>query len=90
MLVIKLELHSAVTGLVTELGRLDIINDGTGSDALGNYEYTLLGKDASGKRYSHSGDIRHWPRRTNSAWALVKHALSIASAGHILGTGRDD
>lgn len=89
MLVIKLELHSAVTGLVTELGRLDIINDGTGSDALGNYEYMLLGKDASGRRYSHSGDIRHWPR-TNSAWALVKHVLSIASVCHILGTGRDD
>jgi hypothetical protein len=30
MLVVRVELHSAVTGKVTELGRMIVANDGTG------------------------------------------------------------
>lgn len=38
MIVVRMELHSAVTGQVTELGQLVIANTGTGTRTKGNYE----------------------------------------------------
>lgn len=77
MLVIKLELHDANTGKVSELGRLEIVNDGTGTREVGNYNYMLLGKDARGQRMSWIGSVLGWSRR-NSAWQLVQRVLSAA------------
>ena len=37
MLVVKVELHSAVDGSVVEIGRANISNDGTGTHDVGNY-----------------------------------------------------
>lgn len=37
MLVVKVELHSSITGEITELARLIIANDGTGDVKKGNY-----------------------------------------------------
>lgn len=38
MIIVRVELHSAITGRVTELARMGIINDGTSEiNAKGNY-----------------------------------------------------
>ncbi len=47
MLVIKIELHSAVTGQVTTIAIGKIVNTGTGSPTQGNYRIEL--RDAAGR-----------------------------------------
>lgn len=37
MLVVRVELHSAITGDVSEIARMIIANDGTGTRTTGNY-----------------------------------------------------
>jgi hypothetical protein len=37
VIVVKVELHSAVDGRIEELGQIVIANDGTGTDRRGNY-----------------------------------------------------
>ena len=38
MIVVKVELHSAVTGQVSVIGSMVIANDGSGTSDIGNYE----------------------------------------------------
>ena len=45
MIVVRVELHSAITNKVTEIGRMVIVNDGTGDHHTGNY----YGKAIMGK-----------------------------------------
>ena len=47
MLVIRIELHSAVTGQVTSIATGKIVNTGTGSSTQGNYRIEL--RDAAGR-----------------------------------------
>lgn len=84
MLVIKIELHSAVTGKVKPLGQAIIINDGTGEPGRGNYEVRVgHGRDAKSlakvyTRPARKGRVENYPRLSYSVWRLVIRALRAA------------
>ncbi len=72
MLVVKIELHSAVTGRVTTTATGTIWNTGTGSPTQGNYRIEL--RDAAGRKWK-SGHIEEFPRKRLLAWDLLYRAL---------------
>lgn len=71
MILVKLELHSAITGKVTSLGMM-IANDGTGSRESGNYVAGLVSK---GGRRGRQATIAGHRRLSSSIWVLVAKAL---------------
>jgi hypothetical protein len=80
MIVVKVELHSAITGEVLELGRTVIYNDGTGSSLYGNYicrayrqGYNL--EDGLSAHVVKEGTVKNYPRYDNPIWNLVAKAL---------------
>lgn len=85
MLVLKLELHSAITGKVTTLGSMLIANDGSGSTSRGNYfgETYRKGNDSWLKlplfrnrpKAVRKGTVAGYPRKTLPVWCLVKQML---------------
>lgn len=81
MLVIKIELHSAITKKVTLLGRMDIKNRGTGTEARGNYDVRVWRKNSlkKSKPYHSSilrrGEVLNYPRKRYNVWRLVIRAL---------------
>jgi hypothetical protein len=79
VIVVRIELWSAVTGQVTELARMQISNDGTGSDTHGSYDgVTFRGrsKDALDKgTASKRGRVANFPRRSAHVWNLVARML---------------
>ena len=75
MLVIKIELwpfgdesRKKVLGLAT------IVNDGTGTHELGNYDCRILQKGGKGKAIR-KGRVEGFSRITNGPWNLVLRAL---------------
>lgn len=80
MLVIRVELHSAVTGQVSEIARMRIYNDGMGTRNRGNYvgevfrgrSFEALDLNTVHKR----GEIKNWPRLSRHVWSLVAAMLS--------------
>lgn len=79
MIVVRVELHSAITGRVTELARLLICNDGSGSGSIGNYIATALrgrSKEQLDRRVAQrSCGISGYPRNALHIWNLVARAL---------------
>jgi len=55
----------------TNVGWLDIVNTGTGTEELGNYVVCLLDQDLHPRRH---GTLDGYPRRLG-AWELVRRAL---------------
>lgn len=80
MIVVKVELHSAITGRVTELGCMVISNDGAGTRSHGNYDVRLGRKGASIARIldapQRRGRVDGHARNALSVWALVAKALT--------------
>ncbi len=80
MLVIKIELWSAITGKKTELARMHICNTGEGDKEHGNY----IGKTFRGRSkkqldkmtVSRSGEISNWSRQRNNVWKLIAKMLN--------------
>ena len=87
MLVVRVELHSAVTGKTSEIARMIIANDGTGSGTKGNY----WGRAAKGvvkgdhmipaaimheSRKMRYAEVREYPRASKHVWNLVSRMLS--------------
>lgn len=72
MILVKIELHSAVTGKMTELGRLKIVNDGTGTKDRGNYNVTKIGKNG---RVLSGARVEDHPRLSRSIFNLIRKAL---------------
>ena len=72
MLIVKIELHSAVTGQVTTIATGKIVNTGTGSPTQGNYRIEL--QDAAGRKWK-TGNIDGFPRKRLLAWDLLYRAL---------------
>jgi hypothetical protein len=72
MLIVKIELHSAVTGQVTTIATGKIINTGSGSPTQGNYRDEL--QDAAGRKWK-SGHIEGFPRKRLIAWDLLYRCL---------------
>jgi len=83
MLVLKLELHSAITGEVTEIGRTIIANTG-GTREKGNYTCKVARKrnefsnKDTWKEPLRTGDVQNYPRLSYNVWRLVIRALLSA------------
>lgn len=79
MLVIKIELHSAVTGQATELGHMTITNMGSVTHATkgkrGDYYVQVLRRGSKKRRVQRAGVVRSHPRMSKSVWNLVRKAL---------------
>jgi len=86
MIVVRVELHSAVTGKVTELARMLVANTGTGTAARGNYRArTLRGRsrtDLDRGTVQREGLIEGHPRRLH-VWRLVARALARLGYGEV-------
>lgn len=85
MIVVKVELHSAITGRVKLLGQMIIANDGTGSDKRGNYwartfrvnhDWRYGGYD----KFLQEGKVTDYPRLNKPIWSLVKRALNAMTS----------
>jgi hypothetical protein len=78
MIVIRVELHSAVTRKVTEIARMHIANVG-GSRQLGHYHAkTYRGRSSeqlSRGQVQRQGVVRDYPRLRIHVWHLVARAL---------------
>lgn len=84
MLVLKLELHSARTGEVKEIGRTIIANAGSGTSKRGDYT-VKVGKKS--KEFSNTkvwrkplrtGEVKNYPRLSHNVWRLVIRSLLSA------------
>ena len=85
MLVVKVELHSAITGKVKLLGAAIIHNVGTSHDGkLGTYGVCVAKKpDAHDlrkimKKPLRTGEVLDYPRLSYNVWRLVIRALRSA------------
>lgn len=84
MIVVKVELHSAVTGEVTEIGRTYIANDGTGTRERGNYKVKVCRKNSynysgwNSVKAAREGEVKDYPRLTYNMWRLIIRALKGA------------
>ncbi len=80
MLVVKLELHSAVTGQTTEIGRCVIVHDDDVSDPeVGNYDVIVNSNAYSTNgALSRTAKVTNYPRRALNVWRLVFRALKGA------------
>lgn len=78
MIVVKVELHSAITGQISELARMHICNIG-GTHTKGDYSCTTLrgrSKADLDRRVSQrSGFVRKYPRLAIHVWHLVARSL---------------
>jgi hypothetical protein len=79
MLVVKIELHSAITGKVSEIGRMHIINNGHGTHERGEYDVEIMRKETTDK-VQRRGMVRDYPRQAYTVWELVRRAL-VAGLG---------
>ncbi len=75
MIIIKVELHSAVTRRVTELARMSIVNDGTGTGRYGNYVGTIFRgrstEQLNKQTIMRQKQLYNWPRLDFHVWNLV-------------------
>lgn len=82
MIVVKVELHSARTGEISELGRMIIANDGTGTGKRGNYNVKVGRKGQTDRELWHkpqrTGEVKDYPRLSLNIWHLVVRALLAA------------
>ena len=83
MLVLKLELHSARTGEIKEIGRTIIANTG-GTEKRGNYvckvsrKRTTFDNIDTWKDPLRLGKVEDYPRLSYNVWRLVIRALLSA------------
>ena len=79
MIIVRVELHSAITGKVSEIARAIIANNG-GTDELGNYDVgTFRGESAeelNQLQMERRGKVEGHPRMDQHVWNLVAKALA--------------
>jgi hypothetical protein len=88
MLVVKIELwRHGDPKQVTEVGRMYIANNGTGTADLGSYEAAVCRRGTSkvpqpispsGPKATRSGRVDAYPRRSYNVWRLIARALLSA------------
>ena len=76
MLVVRVELHSAITRKITEIAQMCISNVG-GTTARGNYEARTFIKGSS--EVARAGQVYDYPRQSKHVWNLVARALHSMS-----------
>lgn len=87
MLIVRVELHSAITGQITEIGRMEIVNDGTSpTPKIGHYNVrTLRGRNFGSfdeRVTQKAGRIEKWRRQDRHVWYLVSIALAKCGYGY--------
>ena len=79
MIVVRVELHSAITRKITEIARFDIWNTGTGSTERGDYSCaSFIGRDRESlaqRRKNRTGSVPDHPRLREHVLNLVAKAL---------------
>lgn len=81
MIVVKIELWSAVTGEKTEIGQMVLANDGTSRDIKrGNYDVKLGRRGVTDTKIiwqkpQKQARVELFPRQSFSVWVLVARAL---------------
>lgn len=73
MIVVDVQLHSAITGDQESLCRVEITNDGTGTSSRGNYKIKLYSRGTG--RLIRQASITGWPRNQKPAWRLIQAAM---------------
>lgn len=80
MIVVRVELWSAITGEKTELARMHICNTGGGTRERGDYQATAFrGRDSAAldrRVPQRTGAVLAYPRLKLHVWNLVARALS--------------
>lgn len=84
MIVVRVELHSAVTGEVSEIARMHIANVG-GTGTRGDYDVkTLWGRkaeDFAARRVQRAGAVTGHARLHSHVWNLVAKGLTAMGYG---------
>lgn len=82
MIVVKIELWSAVTGKVKEIGRMYIANDGSSDNPKrGDYKVKVCRKGSfdypgwDDLKTTREGRVENYPRLSYNVWRLVTRAL---------------
>lgn len=79
MIIVRVELHSAITGKVTEIARGIICNKG-GTKELGDYDVAIFhGRSAdqlNRLQIQRRGNVEGHPRLRQHVWNLVAKALA--------------
>lgn len=84
MIVVKVELWSAVTGIKTELARMHISNAGGTANSSDYRGETFIGrstKDLDRGRVSKPGHLLCWPRKRLHVWNMVQAMLTNMGYG---------
>lgn len=81
MIVVRVELHSAITHKITEIARMDICNEG-GDSQHGDYGvYVMRGRDRETLAERHvqrEAKVFNYPRLSLHVWNLIFRSLSAA------------
>ena len=72
MLIVRIELHSAITGEIKTVATGKIVNTGAGTPTRGHYRVEL--RDAAGRLWR-TGAVENFPRKRLLAWDLLHWAL---------------
>lgn len=84
MIIVRVELWSAVSGEKSELARMEICNDGTSEGRLRNYMgRTLFGRSTAQldqRKTQRDGVVKDWPSEAVHVWNLV--ATMLATMGY--------
>lgn len=82
MIIVRVELHSAITGNTTELARMDLCNIG-GTRNSGDYDVKVMrGRDReklSKRTAQREGRVLGHPRLSQHVWHLVAKALKACN-----------
>ena len=85
MIIVSVQLVSARSGQTTELARMHIANDGTGTERVGNYAgKTLRGRSTAQldkATTQHTGRVRGFNRGSLHVWNLVARMLKDMGYG---------
>ena len=85
MIVVKIELHSAITKQVTTIGQMVIDNVG-GTQAQGDYRVRVGNRRHAGEndiraimeRPQRRGEVKGYPRLSYNVWRLISRAILSA------------
>lgn len=77
MIVVNIVLKSARDGRTEHIGSLAIVNDGTGTNALRNYDVTVFSRGQSPREIRH-GRVEQHRAEAEPVFALVAKALAAA------------
>lgn len=85
MIVVRVELHSAITGRISEIARMHICNRADGTKTLGNYDVTVL-RGRSAPAFTKPvaqrvGEVVGHRRLDLHVWHLVSKALAALKYG---------